>query len=337
MQRTWSSWFIAVLVALLAVAACLGWLAVGESGHGGNALPISLEGSDVLCLVAPQDTSIRSRLTADIDQAKQSVLVECYLISDPSIVQALKDAKTRGCAVRVIMEESPYGGFSMNSKIRNDLRRAGIDAVWGNRVYSFTHAKFVVVDAHTAWVMTANLTKSAFEKNREVFIRTEDPSVVAGLLQVFQADRKRSPCQPSTLIVSPAGGRAAIEAALREAQHTVDVATEVFDDGEIRTLLERAARRGVRVRILTAAPEKIAANSNTRSLLQGTGVTLRYLETPYLHAKYFIVDGHLAYAGSHNFSPGSLDENREVGILTRNPHVLAQLLDTFAADWEIGQ
>ncbi len=94
----------------------------------------------------------------DILNARKSVLVECYLISDPAIVQALQSARLHGCDVRVLMEEAPFGGFSMNQTVRNQLRSSGIDANWGNRVYSFTHAKYVVIDNIVAWIMTSSIT-----------------------------------------------------------------------------------------------------------------------------------------------------------------------------------
>lgn len=313
----------------------LGWIAVrGKNVPWGVPLA-SLEPGE-LCLVTPgKDT--RSQLVADIDQARKSVLVECYLISDPAVVASLKDAKTRGCDVHVIMEESPYGGFSMNRTVRNELRSAGIDAIWGNRVYSFTHAKFIVIDACMAWIMTANLTKSAFEKNREILVRTGNTAVVGELTRIFQADKQRSPYRAKTLVVSPVNGRQEIGDVLGGARSTIDVATEVFDDPGIRRILEDRARHGVAVRVLTASADKIPANRVTRSLLQGTRIQMQYLGTPYLHAKYMIIDHRIAYIGSHNLSAGSLDENRETGVLTEDRLVLGVLDKTFAADWGSGE
>jgi phosphatidylserine/phosphatidylglycerophosphate/cardiolipin synthase-like enzyme len=49
-----------------------------------------------------------------------------------------------------------------------------------------------------------------------------------------------------------------------------------------------------------------------------------------------VVDGHLAYVGSHNLSAGSLDENREVGIVTDDSMVVSTLETTFSGDWDSG-
>jgi cardiolipin synthase len=234
------------------------------------------------------------------------------------------------------MEEAPFGGFSMNQTVRNELRSSGIDANWGNRVYSFTHAKYIVIDETTAWVMTANLSKSAFDTNREILIRTSSQSVVGDLVRIFSADRQRNPCAAGSLVVSPVNARQRLLGLLRGASHSVDIASEVLDDPETCKLLQDLAGRGVIVHVLVAAPESIASNAVTRSELEGTGVTIRYLETPYLHAKYIVVDKHLAYVGSHNLSAGSLDENREVGVVTDDSMVISTLETTFSGDWDSG-
>jgi phosphatidylserine/phosphatidylglycerophosphate/cardiolipin synthase-like enzyme len=273
----------------------------------------------------------------DILKAQKSVLVECYLISDPSIVQAFKSAKLRGCDVRVIMEETPFGGFSMNQTVRNELRSSGIDANWGNRVYSFTHAKYMVIDGVVAWIMTSNLSKSAFDKNRDILVRTCSQSVVEDLVRIFWADRRRNPCAAGSLVVSPVNARQRLLGLLRGSCRSVKIASEVFDDQETCKLLQDLAGRGVVVRVLVAAPEKIAVNAVTRSELEGTGVTVRYLDSPYLHAKYIVVDGHVAYVGSQNLSAGSLDENREVGVITDDSMVVSTLETSFSGDWDSGR
>ena len=325
----------AVLIAGLLVAALgLGWMGL-QGASPASAVPVVSLGAQALCVVTPGNEA-RDLVAGDILTARKSVLVECYLISDPTIVQALQSARQRGCDVRVLMEEAPFGGFSMNQTIRNQLRSSGIDASWGNRVYSFTHAKYVVIDGVVAWIMTANLSKSAFDKNREILVRTGNQSVVSDLARIFWADRRRSPCAVGSLVVSPVNARQCLLALLRESRHRVDIASEVFDDEEIRGVLEDLASRGVVVRVLVAAPENIAANAVTRSQLEGTGVTVRYLESPYLHAKYIVVDGCLAYVGSHNLSAGSLDENREVGFITDDCMVLSTLETTFSGDWDSG-
>lgn len=335
MRKDRIQWFGPLIALLVSLASVLGWL--GLRGQVASLpLPLAHLGAQAECIVTPSEEA-RGLVVSDIDGARKSVVVECYLISDPSIVEALQSAKRRGCDVRVIMEEKPFGGFSMNQSVRNKLRSSGIDAIWGNRVYAFTHAKYIVVDGSLAWIMTANLSKAAFDKNREVLIRTASQPVVDDLTRIFQADWKRNACGAGSLVVSPVNARLGLLGLLGGARQSVEIASEVFDDPETSRLLQDLVRRHVRVRVLVASPDKIAVNAQTRSDLQGTGVDVRYLETPYLHAKYVVVDGKVAYVGSNNLSAGSLDENREVGIMTDDISIIRTLEATFNGDWEAGQ
>lgn len=335
MHRKGSLRFTALIAALLAAAVGLGWLGLRSTSRPDSLLPMVRLGSRVMCLVTPSGEA-RDLLIADIAGARKSVLVECYLISDPDVVAALCHARARGCDVRVLMEESPYGGFSMNDSVRNRFRSAGIDANWGNRVYSFTHAKFIVIDNSTAWVMTANLTKSAFDKNRDMLVRSDSKDLVRDLVRVFWSDRRRNPCGAGELVVSPVNARDTLIKMLTVARVTVDVASEVLDDDQVMQALAEISSKGVRVRVLLASPDRISVNAISRQELERKGIEVRYLESPYLHVKYVVVDRQLAYIGSHNLSSGSLDENREVGIITDDVPVVSAIGQSFLSDWPSG-
>jgi cardiolipin synthase len=62
---------------------------------------------------------------------------------------------------------------------------------------------------------------------------------------------------------------------------------------------------------------------------------VRYLVSPYMHAKLVVMDGAVAFVGSENFSSTSLDENRELGITIGEPQALASLSHVFAQDWAL--
>ena len=57
----------------------------------------------------------------------------------------------------------------------------------------------------------------------------------------------------------------------------------------------------------------------------------------YIHAKVIVADAGSAaaraFVGSENFSAGSLGENRELGIVTQDKSIVAQLAKIFAGDW----
>ncbi len=71
--------------------------------------------------------------------------------------------------------------------------------------------------------------------------------------------------------------------------------------------------------------------------LSAAGVAVRtYADSSsvlYIHAKAIVVDGRQAFVGSENFSTASLDYNRELGLITGAPGVVATVAATLAGDW----
>ena len=55
--------------------------------------------------------------------------------------------------------------------------------------------------------------------------------------------------------------------------------------------------------------------------------------TLYIHAKIVDVDGKRVFLGSENFSVGSLQRNRELGLITTSPSILASIGKAVASDF----
>jgi phosphatidylserine/phosphatidylglycerophosphate/cardiolipin synthase-like enzyme len=102
--------------------------------------------------------------------------------------------------------------------------------------------------------------------------------------------------------------------------------------------IERAARRGVRVRWLADA--KFARTyPELLDRFARAGVDVRRFDAAaslggVLHAKYFLADGQ-AYLGSQNFDWRSLEHIQEVGVRVAVPEVVRALSDVFELDWAL--
>lgn len=114
---------------------------------------------------------------------------------------------------------------------------------------------------------------------------------------------------------------------LKRARRSVEIYAEEVADPALDALLIKLHRR-VRLEILVASSY---ASPGLTALLRA-GVAVRDLRYPYVHAKMFLVDGVVAFVGSENLSPTSLDLNREVGVLVRGKSV-TYAAATFALDW----
>ncbi len=271
-----------------------------------------------------------------IEGARDSIRLKIYLITQDAVVAALAQAVQRGVDVRVIIEEEPYGGGESNALAKQALEAAGVQVRARPGAFVYSHEKSLVVDDRRAYLMTHNLTNSSFNRNREYMAIIEDPAVVREVAQVFDADWERvEPDLDSALLVwSPVNSRSSIETLVESAQVSLDVEHTSLLDERILGLLADAAQRGVRVRVTTPAildPSEWEWEPVTK--LHEAGVAIRFLDTPYVHAKAIIVDGQVAMIGSQNLTANSLENNRELGIVFDDPAAVNRLARFFLQDW----
>jgi len=147
-------------------------------------------GQSVASLIVEPDQGVRP-LVREIDRAQHTVFVESYIHTEKHIVRALERVAAQGVDVRVLMEHHPYG-LSINPDRQVELlRAAGVQVRWGNPRFTYTHAKYTVLDDHRAVVGTGNLSRSAFVGNREFFVFDDHRRDVVEISNVFRADWDR--------------------------------------------------------------------------------------------------------------------------------------------------
>jgi cardiolipin synthase A/B len=290
----------------------------------------------VQLFVYPDDDE--QALLDKIANAKQRVFMKMYLLTDERIIDALVAASKNGADVRAMVEQNPFGGGSTARQAFDKLKQAGVNARYTNPTFRFTHEKSFVIDREGV-ILTANMTKAAFGRNREFGIIRSDPADVAEMVASFNADWNRADFKPASpnLVWSPINSRERISGVISAAAKTLIVYAEVTQDDEQIKLLTDAARRGVKVRLIVSPPsssgEDTSSNAADLDRLQKGSVKVRNLKSPYIHAKMFVADGALAFIGSENISTTSLDFNRELGILIADPAAIQRLTSVFEKDW----
>jgi cardiolipin synthase len=221
------------------------------------------------------------------------------------------------------------------------------------------HRKLVVVDGAIGWVGGAGV-EDHFQDGRfhDLFLRVTGP-VVSQLQLVFVATYRwlggelaADTADALFLRADPSGGAPAvvlhnaprshpitdtIAGLLDEARSTLDVVNPyVADRGMIRRI-ERAARRGVRVRLFVPANANnwacAAAQQHHHGRLLDAGVSI--LEHPaMLHAKAVVRDGEEVLAGTCNLEAWSLRRFFEIDVLVRSRELAAQFDERFSAPAE---
>ncbi len=123
--------------------------------------------------------------------------------------------------------------------------------------------------------------------------------------------RATSPPRSGRLVASPDGSRAALTGLIEQAAQSLSVETEELTDPAIIAALLAARARGVAVTLVWPGPPD---GGSGFAKLAAAGATVRALAAPTIHAKVVVADGRRLYLGSANFTPTSLDRNRELGL-----------------------
>jgi phosphatidylserine/phosphatidylglycerophosphate/cardiolipin synthase-like enzyme len=305
--------------------------------------PAAAQGQGYTLLTQP--TSGRDQILSLLNGAKRSIDLTIYEIEDPQIISAMTDAAKRGVAVRVLYNYYSFQtyGHDPNATYIAQLSAAGVQTQRANQQFTVTHQKTFTIDDSVSVIMTFNLAPSYFSTSRDFGIITSDPGQVAEIVKVFEADwayESVTPSQPA-LVWSPVNSRSKILDVINGATRSLEVYNEETADQASMQALIAAAKRGVKVRFLTAIltshTSSADGNAAERATLNAAGVQAKGLASPYIHAKVVLADygtgGAKVFLGSENFSETSLDKNRELGIILNDSAIMSSIESTFESDW----
>ena len=282
-------------------------------------------------------------ITDAIHNAKKSVWLEIYILSDTNVIHALEDAANAGIDVRVMLEPHPYGSSSP-TRVMDELQATGVKVETSSPAFALTHEKGMIVDSTTAYIMTSNFSRSGLGgyssssnyNNREYDIIDSNATDVTAVMAIFQADWNRTTAQfnDPNLVVSPVNSRGAFISLINSAHSTLLIEAEEMNDSMIEQAISAAAQRGVHVEVILPAPSgSHDSNSSGIATIKQSGVQVEEDSHLYMHAKIIVADGRKAFVGSENISTQSLDQNRELGIIVSDTNVLNTLQQTFQKDW----
>lgn len=334
---------LSVALAALALTACPTQPATEDPPDAWTAaledtfVPTDLVTHDVRIIVEPSDNA--AMLIAAIDGATQSVHMTMYLLTSPDVIDALVRAHGRGLDVRVVLNRDFPTGGTTNDDAFNMLAAAGIGVHWAPSRYALTHEKCVVIDGREAWIMTMNTTVSSPTTNREYLAVDREPVDVADANAIFEADYAGTdfPTYAGPLLLAPVNAEARLYGLISHATTSIDVECEVVSDRNIVNALVGAAGRGVTIRVLVDGGSTNPTQTTALTSLMASGVAVRELSTPDIHAKAIVVDGTLAYVGSINLTQPSIDLNRELGLITDDPDAVHTIATTIDQDFARGR
>jgi phosphatidylserine/phosphatidylglycerophosphate/cardiolipin synthase-like enzyme len=140
---------------------------------------------------------IKDKILSDIDGAKSRVHAELFVLTDHDIIDSLKQARERGCDVKVLLDPNQA---RVNQRSMDALQQAGVDAKWYDVDASkrqLLHAKWATVDNDKTMVGSANWSfsglaggqvRSRFPGNHEADVNVRDEAVNGAFERQFEED-----------------------------------------------------------------------------------------------------------------------------------------------------
>ena len=325
-----------------------------------------------------QNGELWEPLLADIDAAKHSVHFETFVWWDGEICQRLAksfaSAAARGVEVRVLLDAS--GSGDIGEELLKLMREAGAQVEMYQkfrvtnlgRLNNRDHRKIVVIDGRIGYTgghgVAEEWTGDAQDKDhyRDTFARVAGPVVhdlqyafsdnwIATTGEVFAGPAYFSDPAPAgtatahVVLGTPSHGvskvRLLYHLAIEAAEEELIIQNPYFlPDAEAMKAIERAAKRGVRVRIMLPSVRATdnaivqhASHHHFGNFLEH-GIEIYEYEPTLLHQKIMIVDRYWSHVGSTNFDDRSLEINDEVSLGIADEAIARELLQAFERDLE---
>ena len=324
-----------------------------------------------------QNGEFFTALLASIAAAKVTINFETYVWWTGDICAELAQAfairAREGIEVRVMVDA--MGAKKMAVRLRELMQEAGVKLVRYHplrlkdigQLNKRTHRKLAVFDGTTAYIcghgVSRKWTGNAEDKEhwRDTGVRLHGPVVNAvqsvfsqhwveetGEVLVgekyFPAIELQGELKMHILAGAPLGGVSDLELmfkmALATAQKEIVIQNPYFiADEQTTSLLKRAVKRGVEVRIMvpgmvTDSPIVNHAGHRHFGDMLSAGVRIFCFERTMIHQKILIIDGLWSHVGSTNLDSRSFNINEEAGVGIIDEGIAAELKAAFDDDLE---
>jgi hypothetical protein len=314
----------AIAAVILAIAGCIAAAAVPARAA-----------SDFSLVILPDQGE--NAIYNFVNSATSSINVTIYELKDTTLVNDLVAKEKAGMTVRVILDQAQK---SYNMAAYNALTAGGVGVVWPSTAFTYTHQKTITVNNDESYISSGNFDTTYYATSRDYGVFDTDASDVAAIVAVFNADYAHTSITPSDgddLVWSPTDSQTHLLSLINGATASLDIQEEEFSDTAVINAIVAAENRGVKVRVVLEDPSDYS--SEVSKVENAGGQVTGYSSSTgfYIHAKAIIADygtsAQKAFVGSENLTSNSLNDNRELGLITSDAGIVDGLESTFDGDF----
>lgn len=265
-------------------------------------------------------TELRDDLTLAytdaISKANESVTLIIYTLTETQIFNALKAKSEEGCSVKVICDAKT--SMDVEKRLGRKVK------VLKRFTPGLMHQKILIVDGHTTWIGSANMTQGSLRHYGNLVTAIHSKAIATLALakaNSFTPDDRMMLLPHHTFSVAnqkvelsflPDDTFAVerLKSLLQSAKKTVRIAMFTFTHLGLAQEIIKTKKRGVKVEVVVDSNNAIGCGAKVFDLLERNGVSIkRSRGNVLMHHKFMYLDEHTLVNGSANWTISAFDKN----------------------------
>lgn len=259
------------------------------------------------------DDDLRGLYVQAINEAKDSIFLRIYSLTDSRIIRALREKADSGVKIVVIHDGStpPFGFKKLGRKVH----------CMEGTCKGLMHQKILIVDKEKIWLGSANFTTQSLRMDGNLVIGLSAPALAESII-------KRSENHLREFIIAgqrieywslPEDKEEGLErliSLIDTAQKTIRVAMFTWTHPDLTDAIIRAHKRKVRVEVVMDAGQAQGVSEKWFKALKKAHVSVKMNETSdLLHHKFAYIDGKLLVNGSANWTKAAFSKNDDCFLI----------------------
>lgn len=265
---------------------------------------------------------LQSTYISAITNAKQSILLMIFALTDENIIRTLRNKSEEGISIKVICDAkaSPNIIQKLGPKVEIVRRLAK----------GHMHLKILVIDERDCLIGSANLTPESLNMHGNLVLTMADPFLAqiliekASTLKEYEREGEVPHHeffiggQKVELAFLPENrkGSLRIKQMIRSAQKTIKVAMFTFTRQDMAKELIAAKKRGVKVEVVLDNSSSKGASAKIAELLLKEQIPLTLsIGSALLHHKFMWIDDTILEIGSANWTKAAFNQNDDCFLI----------------------
>lgn len=271
---------------------------------------VSMNPSQIKLVLGPDNSSY---IETCLSHARHAVYAEVYEITCTAVTDDLINLAQHGVEVYLVLSGHVYGGIpSDENECVSRLNSSGVHVRFQYN-FTYVHSKVFVIDNSTVILGSMNPTYYGFNVDKSVDLVIQNSTIAKVYATIILNDYRNVPTNSVNypgIVVSP-----------------------INSDSRISTLLSQPGTLYIAMEELYPSSDLFSEISSHNTII---GVVSTYSEDSEASSQFglaqdkdmvakVIVVGDYVYVGSVNLDSTSLTENRELGIIVKDPQLASQL------------